>query len=154
MKKIVGLVTLMLLAVNIQAAEYFRSIDKTGQVQYGDEPLSNAVEVEKLKAKTAPPPNKPLPYATQRAMAKFPVTLYVAENCGEGCVLARTYLSKRGIPFVEKNLLNNADIEAFKAASSGEIIPTLNIGKSWLKGYLESQWESELDAAGYPRAEP
>ncbi|MFA6015203.1 MAG: glutaredoxin family protein [Gallionellaceae bacterium] len=154
MKKILCLVTFMLLAVNIQASEYFRSIDKTGQVEYGDKPLSNAVEVEKLKARTTPPPNKPLPYATQRAMAKFPVTLYVAENCGQACILARAYLTKRNIPFVEKNLVNNSDIEAFKTASSGEMIPTLNIGKNWLKGYLESQWEGELDAAGYPRAEP
>lgn len=154
MKKCVGLIALLLLAGNVQAAEYYRSIDSKGKVHYGDKPLGDAADIEKLKVQPEPDPGNLLPFETRRAMEKFPVTLYVAESCGEACELARGYLNKRGIPFVEKSLATPEDINTFKKASGGDQIPALNVGKNWLKGYLESQWSQELDTAGYPKTAP
>ncbi len=154
MKTGLGLAMLLLLAGNAQAEEYYRSIDSAGKVHYGDAPLMNA-DVEKLKTKAEPIPNDALPFETNRAKEKFPVTLYVADGCGNACELAREYLNKRGIPYTETNLVTVDDMAAFKKASGGDQIPVMTVGKDiWIKGYLESLWRQELDKAGYPRTAP
>ncbi|TAJ83831.1 MAG: glutaredoxin family protein [Gallionellaceae bacterium] len=155
MKIGLGLTVLLLLAGNVQAEEYYRSIENTGKVHYGDKPLTNAADVEKLKPKSEPAPNDALPFETNRAKEKFPVTLYVADGCGDACALARDYLNKRGIPYTEINLVTVDEMDAFKKASGGDQIPVMTVGKdNWIKGYLESLWRQELDKAGYPKTAP
>lgn len=154
MKTGLGLAVLLLLAGNAQAEEYYRSIDSAGKVHYGDAPLMNA-DVEKLKTKAEPTPNDALPFEMNRAKEKFPVTLYVADGCGNACELAREYLNKRGIPYTETNLVTVDDMAAFKKASGGDLIPVMTVGKDiWIKGFLESLWRQELDKAGYPKTAP
>lgn len=144
----------LLIAGATDAAEYYRSVDGKGEVFYGDRPQADADAIERLKSRAESAPNDALPYATRRAQERFPVTLYVADDCGSGCVRAREYLDKRGIPYTEKNLRAPEEIEAFKQASGGNLIPTLNIGTKWLQKFSEVPWAKELDAAGYPKTAP
>jgi hypothetical protein len=65
--------------------------------------------------------------------------------------MARSLLTKRGIPFSEKLLKYKEDMEAFKKLSGFYDIPTLSVGKTFLRGFLAEQWSSELDIAGYPK---
>ena len=45
-----------------------------------------------------------------------------------------------------------ADPEGFKKVSGGDLgIPLLFVGNTKLRGYLESDWDSALDIAGYPK---
>jgi glutaredoxin len=146
---------LSLLAIgSTDAAEYYRSVDGKGEVQYGDRPQADANDIEKLKSRADPAPVPVLPYTTRRAQERFPVTLYVADDCGSACVKAREYLNKRGIPFGEKNLRTAEEIEAFKQASGGNLVPALNVGSKWLQKFAEIPWAKELDAAGYPKEAP
>ena len=155
MKKYYGLMTLLLLAASVQADEYYRSIDAAGKVHYGDSPVPSALDVEALQPKSEPSANDDsLPFETRRANEKFPVTLYVAESCGDACSQARHLFSTRGITFSENTLGTVEEIEAFRKASGNGHIPTLNIGNNWMEGFLEKQWHKELDAAGYPRVAP
>lgn len=153
--RILSLLFASLLAVgNANADEYFRSIDGKGEVHYGDRPQAEANNIEKLKSRADPVPGDVLPYATRRAQERFPVTLYVADDCGSGCARAREYLNKRGIPFAEKNLREPEEIEAFKQASGENLIPALSVGPKWLQKFSEVPWAKELDAAGYPKEAP
>ena len=154
MKKIFGLVAVLLLTHGAQAEEYYRSLDASGKVHYGDDPLTDAADINKIKPLSEPDRGDTTPYEIRRAQEKFPVTLYVADSCGKACSLAQDYLSKRGIPYTEKRLVTNEDIDAFKKASGSDQIPVMNIGKNWLKGFLENSWSAELDAAGYPKSAP
>ena len=154
MNKAMFVIAFLLLASSVQAAEYFRSVDSAGKVHYGDRPLTDAAEVEKMKVRPAPQPNNTLSFETQRAKEKFPVTFYVAEECGDSCKQARDYLNKRGIPFTEKKLASKEEIETFIKTSGSDKIPVMYIGKKWLQGFLESQWSSALDEAGYPKSSP
>ncbi len=154
MKKLFWFVALLFLAGVAQAEEYYRSIDGVGKVHYGDKPLTDAADIAKLNSLPEPTLNEPLPFETRRAREKFPVTLYIAESCGEPCNLAHEYLNKRGIPYTEKILVTVDEIEAFKKASGNGHIPTLNIGNDWIEGFLEKQWNKELDTAGYPKIAP
>lgn len=150
MKKFLLLGCLLVLA-NVQAGELYRSIDKDGKVHYSDTPLEGSEDFEKLKSAKDPALNEDLPYETQRARQNFPVTLYTFPDCGSACQSARDLLSKRGVPFTEKSLVRQEDIDAFRKASGDSQIPAASIGKSWIKGFLAEQWNTELDIAGYPK---
>lgn len=154
MKKLFGFAVLLLLAGGVGADEYYRSIDAAGKVHYGDKPLPDAADIARLNSLSVPVPDESLPFETRRAREKFPVTMYVAEGCGEPCKLAREYLNKRGIPYTEKNLATVEEIDAFKKASGGDQIPAATIGKNWLVRFSESLWGKELDTAGYPQIAP
>jgi glutaredoxin len=94
-----------------------------------------------------------LPYATQMAKKRNPVTIYTAKDCGPPCDRGRDLLSNRGVPFTEKNAMaNNADLDALRkmTGGSGEV-PFLIVGEQKIKGYDEDAWNSALDGAGYPR---
>jgi glutaredoxin len=84
-------------------------------------------------------------------MKNFPVTLYVTD-CGDPCKSARAHLTKRGVPYAEKNPQKQEEIEAFKKLTGGGMeVPLLIVGQlKTVKGYLASEWDTALDAAGYP----
>jgi glutaredoxin len=132
-------------------AEVYRQVDGAGGVQYSDRPAPDA---ERLRFGAAPLPDEALPYETRRAQQNFPVTLYVFEACGDPCQQARKLLNARGIPFAEKNIATQAELEAFRKLSGSDQAPTLRIGNTWLKGLLAAEWQQELDLAGYPKTAP
>jgi hypothetical protein len=140
------------MSVSVQAGELYRWVDSSGKVNYGDVLPPGAMQVEVKKFPKDTTSSEYLPYETLRAQQNFPVILYVGDNCGEACVQARNSLNKRGIPFSERALKTKQDIEAFKKLSGFDaFVPTLAVGKNFLKGFEESQWNSELDIAGYPK---
>ncbi|MDD5384543.1 MAG: glutaredoxin family protein [Gallionella sp.] len=155
MKRIVLLLScLAVMPSGVQAGELYRWLDAKGKVHYGDVPPVDATQVEPRKFPGAAIPGEDLPYETRRAQQNFPVILYVADNCAEACNQARELLKKRGIPFSEKPLITQEDIDAFKAISGSDSVPTLAVGKAFLKGFLAEQWHGELDIAGYPKTAP
>ena len=156
MKRIVLLLScLAVMPLGAQAGELYRWLDAQGKVQYGDVPPVDATQITTIKSPSAAVvPGEDLPYETRRAQQNFPVTLYVADNCVEACNQARELLGKRGIPFSEKLLITREDIDAFKAFSGSDSVPTLAVGKAFLKGFLAGRWHGELDIAGYPKTAP
>ena len=140
---------------NAQADSLFRWMDKDGKVHYGDKPAEDAIGAKQKKFGATPTSgDDELSYGTRKAKQDFPVTLYSAANCGEACIQARSFLNKRGIPYSEKSLTTNEDVDAFKKLTGGNNIPALTVGKNILNGFEAGQWNSELDIAGYPKTAP
>ncbi|HCI14968.1 MAG TPA: glutaredoxin family protein [Gallionellaceae bacterium] len=146
------IVGLLAVSLSAQAGELYRWVDEKGKVHYGDAPPP-VVDVEKKKF-SGNVSDSDLPYATRRAQQNFPVTLYVADNCTDVCRQARELLTRRGIPFAEKNLVTKDEIDAFKAASGGDNVPALGVGKSYIHGFNDGRWHGELDIVGYPKIAP
>jgi glutaredoxin len=147
------LACLAIMSSGAQAGELYRWVDASGKVYYGDVLPAGAMQVEVKKFPKDTTSNEYLPYETLRAQQNFPVTLYVADGCGDACVRARGLLNKRGVPFNEKQLKTKQDFDALKQLSGIEsFVPVLAVGKNFLRGFLESQWNSELDFAGYPKS--
>jgi len=143
---------LLLMPTGIHAGELYRWVDKSGKVHYGDVPASEAEQIERKKfSSPATQDSEDLPYETRRAQQNFPVTLYTASNCIELCQKARDFLNKRGIPFTEKYLVTQEEINDFIKQSGSDQSPTLAVGKTFLKGFQAEQWNSELDIVGYPK---
>ena len=136
------------------AQQIYRIVGADGRVTFSDKPPLDAG-----KATTAPTvalsgagsaQTASLPIALRNAVNRYPVTLYTAPGCA-ACGSARTMLSARGIPFSEKTVTTNEDIEALKRLAGAASVPFLTIGGQQLKGFSEAEWTQFLDAAEYPK---
>jgi hypothetical protein len=155
MKRIILLlICLVIIPFGAHAGKLYRWIDAQGKVHYGDLPPVGATQITLIKSPADAGPVEDMPYETRLAHQNFPVTLYVADNCAEPCDQARSFLNKRGIPFSEKKLVTQEDINVFKALSGFDSVPALLVGRGFLKGFQANQWNKELDIAGYPKTAP
>jgi glutaredoxin len=142
------------LAMTAQAqTNVYRWTDKDGKVHFSDAPPpDDAKGASQRRFGGGPVDDTQLPYATQQAMKKSPVTLYTGTQCGAPCTQGRDLLARRGIPFSEKDAQNNAaDQQALKKLVGALEVPVLVVGESKTKGYEEATWHAALDSAGYPR---
>jgi glutaredoxin len=65
--------------------------------------------------------------------------------------MARTLLNKRGVPFTEVQVGDDASRQELKAISGGDTVPTLVVGRSVHRGYAAESYDALLDSARYPR---
>ena len=139
----------VILSGAVFAAQLYRWVDEKGNVEWRDTPPpASAKKVEQRKVGGGTVPGPQLPFSVQQAVKNFPVTLWTTD-CGDACSKARAHLARRGVPHDEKD--PRADFENFKKLAGGAEVPVLFVGSNRLKGYLESDWDSALDTAGYPR---
>ncbi len=157
------------------AAAPYKWIDEDGRVTYGDRPpmggsarlLSGPTRTPATPAATAPaasagtpatataaaaPADQNLPTLLKTLAGRNPVVLYTGRDCAP-CASARTHLGRRGVPFVEKTVGTEGDLEAFKKIGFSEMtVPALGVGAARLSGYEASAWDRALDAGGYPKS--
>lgn len=131
----------------------YRWTDKDGKVHFTDTPPpDDAANVTQKRMGDSGMDAAALPYETQVAMKRNPVTVYVAANCAP-CDSARQLLSRRGVPYTERNAQGNREeAEAVKKLTGATEVPVLLVGDRSVKGWDESAWSAALDAAGYPKA--
>lgn len=141
------------LVAPLHAQQVYRIVGPDGKVTFSDKPPPDSTT-----ARVATPSagaaggaaGAALPFELRTVAAKYPVTLYTGANCNP-CTSARGYLSSRGIPFSERTITTNEDIEALQRISGASNMPLLTIGGQQLKGFSEVEWAQFLDAAGYPK---
>lgn len=142
-------IAIALAAGPLGAAQLYRWVDEKGHVEWRDTPPpAGAKNVEQRNVGSNTIQTSTLPYSVQQAVKNFPVTLWVYD-CGEPCTTARRHLVRRGIPHTERNAEKERD--ALKKLTGSLEAPVLVVGSKQLKGYLDTDWDSALDAAGYPR---
>jgi hypothetical protein len=146
-----SLLFIVFAAMSANAAQLYRWVDAKGNVEWRDTPPPASVPAKKVEQRRVGDnvtPGDDLPFSVQLAAKNHPVTLW-ATDCGTVCTNARAHLSRRGIPYTDKN--PQSDYDAFKKISPDGNMPVLQVGSTRLTGYLESEWDSTLDYAGYPR---
>ena len=151
MKRIM-LLALILGSSWVHAQSAYRWVDQEGKLHYSEAlPPQGAREVEilRLEARAVAPE---LPYFLRLAVEKHPVTLHVTATCGAPCKTGRDYLNGRGIPFTEKPVVTDADLLALRQLIGIENVPVplMQVGTKTAAGFLETEWSSLLDDAGYP----
>ncbi len=151
------LLSLMLLLSGVgsavQAQQVYRSVGPDGRVTFSDRPPVEAksqATAETTGTQAASSANDNLPYALRQVASRFPVTLYTGADCAP-CASARSLLTGRGVPFSERTVTSNDDIDALKRLSGATSLPFGTIGAQQLSGFAESEWTQYLDAAGYPK---
>jgi glutaredoxin len=134
------------------AQQIFRSVGPDGRITFSDRPLG-AASATKAAAPTTAAGSADLsvlPFELRQAATTYPVTLFSGPECAP-CVQGRSLLTSRGIPFSEKTVSTNEDIESLKRLVGVATLPVLTIGAQQLKGYSEVEWGQFLDVAGYPK---
>ena len=129
-------------------AQVYRIVGPDGKVTFSDKPPV-AEGKPRVGAVSSSNATGGLPYELRQVASKYPVTLYVGDNCGP-CGAGRSMLMSRGIPFAEKTVSSNEDAQALQRLSGDRSLPFMTIGSQQLKGFSDSEWTQFLDAAGYP----
>ena len=133
------------------AQQVYRIVGPDGRVTFSDRPPSaDAAGTQAGGGPRASGANDALPYQLRQVATRFPVTLYTGSDCAP-CDSARSLLISRGIPFSERTVESNEDIDALKRLGGGGSLPFGTIGAQQLKGFSDVEWSQYLDAAGYPR---
>jgi glutaredoxin len=142
---------LALVCAAAQAQGVYRVVGPDGKVTFSDRPPASA-EAAPAPAKatgSATAPNAGLPYELRQLAGRYPITLYTGADCAP-CQSARTMLVSRGVPFTERTINTNEDIDALQRLSGSTSLPFGTIGSQHLTGYAEGEWTQYLNAAGYP----
>lgn len=148
------LVAFVFLAFALAAqAQLYRWTDPSGKVHYTDTPPpAEAKDVEKKKRIRASGEPAQQSYALEQAQQKFPVTVYTSKSCGDPCKLGLDYLKKRGVPYAEKVVSTQKDIDQLTKLAGARKVPVLVVGIDVQAGYAEQGWSDALDSAGYPKS--
>lgn len=135
------------------AQQVYRIVGPDGKVTFSDRSPSNdaqaTAEGRTATVQESGGAGSSLPYGLGQIAARFPVTLYTASDCTP-CASARSLLISRGVPFTERTVNSNEDIEALKRLSGGTGLPFGTIGQQQLQGFSDGEWTQYLNAAGYP----
>lgn len=146
-----------LLAGAAQAQTVYRIVGPDGRVTYSDRAPENAPQGARItsqggaQGETDLSAMDGLPFALRQTATRYPVLLYTSSDCAP-CASGRNLLLNRGIPFAERTVSTNEDLEALQrlTGDSGGL-PLLTIGSQQLKGFSDTEWSQYLDAAGYPK---
>lgn len=136
------------------AQNVYKSVDRNGHTVYSDVPPAGAPPVapnaggNTAAATSSGKLSDGLTYTLRQTVDRYPVTLYAGKDCPP-CDAARAMLQNRGVPFAERTVATNDDIEALKRLSGEGRLPLGTIGTKQLKGYNSTAWAEYLAAAGY-----
>jgi glutaredoxin len=139
------------LASTCALAEAYRWVDPQGRVVISDTPPPGRAR-DVSKAGSASETTDGLPYEVRRAAENFPVTLYTSADCASECKQARDFLNARGVPFTEKMLQKQEDIDELKKLVGDAFVPALKVGKQSFRGFEPVAYNNLLDLAGYPKS--
>jgi glutaredoxin len=133
-------------------AQVYRIVGPDGRVTFSDRPpaAGQAAAAPSMAIPGNGTGTASLPLEVRTAAGRYPFTLYTGRECGP-CDLARSFLNRRGIPFTEKTVTSAEDIAALQQLSGAPRLPFATLGGQHLAGFSESEWNSYLDAAGYPK---
>lgn len=148
-----ALATALLLATGLCSAQaVYRSVGPDGRVTFSDRPITGDTQAATTASRSGiPPAPTALPYELRQTAGRFPVTLYTGNDCAP-CDSARQLLVARGVPFSERTVQSNEDVEALRRLSGDNSLPVVTIGGQRLKGFAPGEWTQYLDSAGYPRS--
>lgn len=149
-KVLPSIALLLLVCAANSHAELYKWIGADGKASYSDMPPPESSKQSKVLSYNASSSGADgLPYELADAVKNKPVILYTATQCVP-CDQGRSLLKNRGIPFAEKTVNSNDDIDKLQQVSGDAQLPLLTIGRSKQRGFESGAWSAALTAAGYP----
>jgi glutaredoxin len=149
MRRGAGLGLALLLCAGGASAQMYKWVDANGKTHFSDQPPPATAKAAPIKATTGAASGAQLPYVLAQAARNYPVTLYTTASC-TGCDQGRTMLKARGIPFTEKTVSSNEDVQKLTEATGTSNLPALVVGSAKSSGFQASAWNAMLNVALYP----
>lgn len=141
-------------ALSAAAQGVYRQVGPDGRVTFTDQPPPAATApgagAGSASAAGGNDATAGLPFELRQVASRYPVVLYSGKDCAP-CNTGRNLLNARGIPYTEKTVSTNEDIETLKRLTGDASLPVLTIGAQKLRGFSDSEWSQYLTAAGYPQ---
>jgi glutaredoxin len=138
----------------ISAQQLYRIVGPDGRVTFSDQPPPPSANAKVTTGRggsfAESAGGAALPFELRNVVQRFPVTLYTSKDCGP-CDAGRNMLRNRGIPFAERTVEGNDDLEALKRLAGDTTLPLATVGSQQMKGFSDAEWTQYLDAAGYPK---
>jgi glutaredoxin len=134
-------------------AQVYRIVGPDGKVTFSDRPPADAKAspAQSLAITRSPGTGTAsLPAEVRMAAQRFPVTIYTGADCGP-CISARSFLMGRGVPFTERTIVTETDVQALQRLAGSSNLPFATIGGQHIRGFSDAEWGQYLDAAGYPK---
>ncbi|HTD05396.1 DUF4124 domain-containing protein [Undibacterium sp.] len=140
----------LLLALDA-SAQLYKSVGPDGKVTYSDVPPPPSAKTVELKPITGGGEinTNNFPADLAAPASKNPVSIYTTDSCS-GCNDAKNMLKSNGIPFLEKIVKSNEDIDKLKQVSGGTMLPVMVVGSKKISGFGSTEWRTMLTEAGYP----
>jgi glutaredoxin len=140
----------IMLSAATAEAQMYKWVGADGKITYSDvPPPPTAKMVETKSLSSGGPSTAGLPYEVAQAVKNNPVKLYTTDKC-PACDSGRKLLMARGVPFTEKTVSTNEDIEKVRQVSGDTRLPVLTVGRTKQTGFEAGAWNSALTFAGYP----
>ena len=136
-----------------QAQTVYRIVGADGKVTFSDKPPATTDQGKVVGTgvgASGAASNTGLPFELRKVASKYPVTMYTGNKCNP-CDTARSFLMARGIPFTERTVNTNEDIESLQRISGESSLPFMTIGGQRISGFSDAELTQTLDAAGYPK---
>ena len=136
-----------------QAQTVYRIVGADGKVTFSDKPPATTDQGKVVGTgvgASGAASNTGLPFELRKVASKYPVTMYTGNKCNP-CDTARSFLMARGIPFTERTVTTNEDIESLQRISGELSLPFMTIGGQRISGFSDAELTQTLDAAGYPK---
>lgn len=140
------------LTLGVQAQQLYRIVGPDGKITFTDRAPEATAPGSRTSTLTpdAGSSAATLPFELRQVVQRFPVTLYSGNDCAP-CDNARNMLVTRGVPFTERTVTTNEDIDALQRLAGTTSLPFATIGGQQLAGYSSTEWAQYLDVAGYPK---
>ena len=125
-------------------ATTYRWTDAQGRVHYSDSPPpKNAKNIKIHKASSSSG------QVVSNEPALPTVILFTAATCN-GCQEAKALLHEMSVPFEEKLMRSQEDVEEYKNIVGSEpFVPTMMLDSSPLKGFNGESWKNSLNNVGF-----
>jgi glutaredoxin len=149
-----GALALALAATAVaQERQVYRYVDGDGRIVYTDRaPLGTVKDLQSKRVSGNTIETSTMSLALQQASERYPVTLYTFA-CGEACDRAVALLNRRGVPHTALNVEDANNAQKLQNLTGELQAPVLQVGDKLIaKGFGESQWNTMLDQAGYPKS--
>lgn len=136
----------------LPAQALYKVVGPDGKVTYTDRlPDATSGKVTPLNSTgSAASDSAALPPEVQKAVERYPVTLFVTTDCTP-CDNARALLRQRGVPHTTKIVQSGDDADTLQRLTGTRDVPTLLLGTQAVPGFEPQTWSGYLNAAGYPQ---
>jgi glutaredoxin len=152
---LIAALAVVALAASGAAHAQYKVVGPDGKVTYTDRPpVAAEAKVTPMRSTGTPAADSTaalasLPLELRQVAQRFPVVLYTTNECPP-CEAARRVLRQRGIPFSERIVTSNDDLQALEQRTSDRALPAMTVGSHATSGWAEGLWTNLLDLAGYP----
>jgi glutaredoxin len=152
--RLLGCAALLCATGSLQAQTIYRIVGSDGKVTFSDKPPVSAdqgkVASTGVGAKTDST-GSAMPFELRQVVSKYPVCSVHHGKNARHVTPGRLFLTARGVPFNERTVSTEEDLDYLQRLSGDKSLPYLTIGTQRIKGMSDLEWGPISGCSRLPR---